>query len=316
MLFRTSSPTFHRAVITGASGGIGAAFARALSPGTALLLTGRDRAALDGLAAELRGEGGGRQVEVAPADLTDPAARAKLIAAAEAFAPDLLINDAGLGTWGAFIEEPEGRAEATVLVNALAPVALTRSLLPGMIERAEAQARHCGILNVASTLAFTPVPYGAVYGASKAFVLSFTEALAAELRDRPVDVLAVCPGPVRTDFFCRAGMPGGAPFAASSPDQVARRALHELGRRTVAFSDVPSALILRPIADMRVGLGRALGMGLGTVRRFGGRRAPEPEVGETPSEAPAARAAEPPLSAAEPEVPGTKAKRGRHKPLT
>jgi short-subunit dehydrogenase len=292
MLFRSSSPTFHRAVITGASSGIGTAFARAL-PRAALLLTGRDAVALETLAAELRGEGG-REVRVITADLTKASERAELIAAAEEFAPDLLINDAGLGTYGTFLEEPPGRMEATVLVDVLAPVALARALLPGMIERAAAGNRRCGLLNVASTLAFIPVPYGAVYGASKAFVLSFTEALAAELGGRPVDVLAVCPGPVRSDFFRRAGVPGGAPLGAQDPDQVARRALAELGRRTVAFSDVPNALLLRPIADMRVGLSRVAALGLGAVRRFGGRRAPEPEAA-------AAAPTEPPPSPSEPE---------------
>ncbi|MEK0083840.1 SDR family NAD(P)-dependent oxidoreductase [Benzoatithermus flavus] len=313
MSFRSSSPSFRRAVITGASSGIGAAFARALPSRTALLLTGRDAAALEELAGELRGAGG-REVRVVTADLTEASGRAELIAAASAFAPDLLINDAGLGTWGAFLEDPQARMEATVLVNALAPVALTRALLPEMIERAEIEHRRCGLLNVASTLAFVPVPYGAVYGASKAFLLSFTEALAAELAGRPVDVLAVCPGPVRTAFFRRAGMPGGAPFGAQDPNEVARRALAELGRRTVTFTDLPSATLLWPIADMRVGLSRIVALGLGVVRHFAGRRAPEPETGETPVAEPPAKAPRPPLGAAEPEVPGTQPKRRRGKP--
>jgi uncharacterized protein len=275
MLFRSSRPPLRRALITGASSGIGAAFARAL-PEADLLLTGRDTGRLEALAAELRT--GSREVRVVPADLADADDLATLIRAAETFAPDLLVNDAGLGTYGLFLETPPERHDATVLVNVAAPVALTRALLPGMIERASAANGRCALLNVASTLAFIPVPYGAVYGASKAFVLSFTEALAAELARQPIDVLAVCPGPVRTRFFDRAGAPQGAPPGSSDPDQVARWALADLGRLNVTFSDVPSALALRPIADLRVGLSRTLALGIGAWQSFRGRpRPPEPE---------------------------------------
>jgi uncharacterized protein len=275
MFLRSRRPALRRAVVTGASSGIGTAFAKAL-PETDLLLTGRDAEALEGLAGELRGGDSGREVQVVAADLTLPEDRAGLVEAAEGFAPDLLVNDAGLGTYGRFLQDPPERQEATVLVNALAPVALARALLPGMLERAVAEGGRCALVNLASTLAFTPVPYGAIYGATKAFVLSFTEALAAELAGQPIDVLAVCPGAVRTDFFRCAGAPGGAaPPGAYDPEQVARRALADLGRRTVAFSDVPSALALQPVADLRVGLARSLALGIGAYQAFrGGRAAP------------------------------------------
>lgn len=269
---RRSPP--RRAVVTGASSGIGSAFARELA-GTDLLLTGRDAVALESLAGELRPRGG--EIRVVTADLSQASERGELIAAAEAFAPDLLINDAGLGTWGRFLEDEPARLEATVLVDVLAPVALAHALLPGMLERAQAEDRRCGLINLASTLAFTAVPYGAVYGAAKAFVLSFSEALAAELGDRPVDVLAVCPGPVRTDFFRRAGFPGGALPGASDPSQVARRALSDLGRHTVSFTDLPSAMALRPVTAARAGLARTLALGLGAVRAWRGRESPEGE---------------------------------------
>lgn len=281
MLFRSPRrPPPRRAVITGASSGIGAAFARELAADADLLLTGRDAPALEELAAELRAPEGGREVRVVTADLARPAGRAELIAAAEAFAPDLLVNDAGLGTWGEFLEDPPERVEASVLVDVLAPVALARALLPGMIERAAAggDGARAGLLNLSSTLAFTPVPHGSIYGASKAFLLSFTEALAAELGDRPVDVLAVCPGPVRTDFYRRAGFPGGPPPFAYAPEQVARRAMADLGRHTVSFTDLPSALLFRPIAGTRVGLGRTFALGTRALRAWRGRAAPEPET--------------------------------------
>jgi short-subunit dehydrogenase len=275
MFLRSRRPSPQRAVVTGASSGIGTAFARAL-PKADLLLTGRDAEALEALAHELRGGNEGREIQVVASDLTLPEDRARLVEAAEGFAPDLLVNDAGLGTYGRFLQDPPERQEATVLVNALAPVALARALLPGMLERAVAGGGRCALVNLASTLAFTPVPYGAVYGATKAFVLSFTEALSAELAGQPVDVLAVCPGAVRTAFFRRAGAPGGAaPPGAYDPEQVARRALADLGRRTVAFSDAPSALVLQRVADLRVGLARSLALGIGAYQAFrGGRAAP------------------------------------------
>ena len=264
MSLESRSSRLRRVLITGASSGIGAAFARAL-PRADLLLSGRDAGALDSLARELRGAAD-RRVEVIDADLAAAAGRRRLLEAAEAFSPDGLINDAGLGTIAAFLAEGPARQEATVEVNALAPMALARGLLPGMLERATAEGHRCALINLASTLAFTPVPYGAIYGATKAFVLSFSEALAAELARQPIDVLAVCPGPVRTPFFRRAGAPDGAPPGASDPDQVARRALSCLGRRTVGFTDVPSALALRPVADLRLALARTLGAGIRTYR--------------------------------------------------
>ena len=286
MLFRPRRPPPRRAVVTGASSGIGRAFARELAPDADLLLTGRDAPALEELAAELRaaaaaaGEGREREVRVVTADLAVPAERAELIAAAATFAPDLLVNNAGLGTWGEFLEDPPGRVEASVLVDVLAPVVLARALLPGMIERAAAAADggRAGLINLSSTLAFTPVPQGSVYGASKAFLLAFTEALAAELGGRPVDVLAVCPGPVRTDFYRRAGFPGGPPPFAYAPGQVARRALADLGRHTVSFGDLPSALLLRPVTGTRMGLGRTFALGTRALRAWRGRAAPEPEA--------------------------------------
>ncbi len=203
-----------------------------------------------------------------------------MVAAAAAFAPDLLVNDAGLGTWGEFLEDPPGRVEASVLVDVLAPVVLARALLPGMIERAASAAANgrAGLINLSSTLAFTPVPQGSVYGASKAFLLAFTEALAAELGGRPVDVLAVCPGPVRTDFYRRAGFPGGPPPFAYAPERVARRALADLGRHTVSFGDLPSALLLRPVTGTRMGLGRTFALGTRALRAWRGRAEPEPEA--------------------------------------
>lgn len=267
---RRRPPAARRAVITGATSGIGKAFAHAL-PEASLLLSGRDQAVLGQLAAAL-GAGTAREVVTVGADLSEAGGRARLIEAAQAFRPDLLINDAGSGSFGPFLESEPAREEETVLVNALAPMALARALLPGMLERAEAEGRRCALLNVASSLAFVPTPHAAVYAATKAFVLSFTEALTAELSRRPVDLLAVCPGPVRTDFAHRAGFPGGRLPLAKDPDEVARLALQALGRRTVAFTDTPNALAFRAAADLRLLAGYGLGIVTGTFAARARRR--------------------------------------------
>jgi uncharacterized protein len=266
----TRSPP-RRVLVTGASSGIGSAFARALRESD-LLLTGRNLERLEDLAAELRG-GSGREVRTTVADLSTAEGRRHLVEAAEGFEIDLLVNNAGFGSFGAFLENEPEHEEATVLVNALAPMALARALLPGMLSRAEAEGRRCGLLNVASSLAFTPTPYAAIYAATKAFVLSWTEALAAELARRPIDLLAVCPGPVATHFAKRAGFPGGQLPGAQQPDTVARCALAALGRRTVAFTEPASALAFRPASDLRLLASGGIAAGLDLYRAMRERRA-------------------------------------------
>lgn len=242
------------ALVTGATSGIGEAFARALPPSTSLLLTGRDEAALGRLAAEL---GTGRLVETLGADLaTDPGLDA-LCAAAEAFSIDLLICDAGVGPFGDFLSADEEALRATVLVNVMAPLVLTRRLLPGMIARAEDAGSRAGLIVVSSGVAFLPVPRLAAYAASKAFDLSLTEALGAELTGRPVDVLALCPTLTRSQFAARSGY-GRNPPGAQSPAHVARAALSALGRqRTLALGAISGSVLTAP-ALVRAGLAQAL----------------------------------------------------------
>ncbi len=219
------------ALITGASSGIGAAFAKGLPAATAVLLTGRDEASLAKLADAMAGAG--RQVETHVADLSEQAGRDALIARASDLPIDLLINNAGLGAFGAFAQSPPEREAEMIQVNCLAPVLLTRALLPGMLERARESGRRGGVVMVASTAAFFPLPWLTTYAATKAFDLVFAESLAGELRREPVDVLALCPGATRTNFFARAGFASDSPFATISAEQVAREGLAALGRRTV-----------------------------------------------------------------------------------
>jgi len=224
--------TYRHALITGASSGIGTAFARALPRSTGLLLTGRDRERLAQLAAELALND--RPVRTIAADLSTAEGRRALIHAAEEQPIDLLINNAGLGWLGPVADNPPEREAEMVQVNAAAPIELTRALLPGMIRRARERNERCGIIFVASAAAFMPVPLFATYAASKAFLLHYAEALAEELGNAPVDVLALCPSATRTRFFERANVASaGVPTSPHEPERVAREGLQSLGRRVV-----------------------------------------------------------------------------------
>jgi hypothetical protein len=182
------------ALVTGASSGIGAAFARTLAArGWRLVLVARRADRLTALAHEL----GPERTVVLPVDLARPEAAddVERALAERGVAVELLVNNAGVGHTGRFVEQPEDRLLQMVDLNARAMVALTRRLLPAMVARGRG-----AVVNVVSTSAFQPVPYLAIYGASKAFALSFTEALADELRGTGVRVQALCPGLTATEF--------------------------------------------------------------------------------------------------------------------
>ncbi|MFI4987046.1 MAG: SDR family NAD(P)-dependent oxidoreductase [Alphaproteobacteria bacterium] len=219
------------AAITGATSGIGAAFARVLPRETSLLLSGRDAARLAAAKTELGI--GGRRVETVAADLASDGGRQAFLAAAEALPIDLLINNAGLGRFGRVVDNPAEREREMAEVNVVAVVTLTRALLPAMLERAAARASRAGLIVVGSTASFQPVPYLATYGATKAFNLFYAEALAGELKGAPIDVLALCPGGSATAFFVRAGLSGSTPGRLASPERVAREGLAALGRKNL-----------------------------------------------------------------------------------
>ncbi|MEK7703974.1 MAG: SDR family oxidoreductase [Myxococcota bacterium] len=194
-MFVYSSKT---ALITGASSGIGEAFAYALARrGTHLVLVARSKQRLETLAAELRARHGVR-VEVVSADLTAPGAVERIRAQLQdrELHVDLLINNAGFGTYGAFDTLTLPREREQITLNVASLVELTHTFLPGMLARADG-----GVINVASTAGFQACPHMATYGATKAFVLSFSEALWAENHRRGVTVTALCPGPTETAFF-------------------------------------------------------------------------------------------------------------------
>jgi hypothetical protein len=187
-----------RALVTGASSGIGEVFARQLAEGGAdLVLAARSQDKLEALAQELEARFG-TSVEVLACDLSEPGAGAALAArlAEREVRIDVLINAAGFGLFGQVHEVGPVQTSQQVRLNVDALTELTCALLPQM------RARNRGaIVNVASTAAFQPLPYMAVYGATKAYVLSFTEALWAETRGTEVRVTALCPGATDTLFF-------------------------------------------------------------------------------------------------------------------
>ncbi len=214
-------------MITGASSGIGAAFAWRLARDRYdLIIVARGRERLAALAEQLRAEHG-RAVEVLPADLTQ-AAELRIVEKVVADADlDLLVNNAGFGTVGAFAQLDPAKEEEEIRLNVVALTCLTRAVLPGMIAR-----RRGSIINVSSMAAFQPAPYNATYAATKAFVNSFTEALHEELRGTGVTVQALCPGFTRTEFQERAGIDvSDVPsFAWMSPDAVVAASLSALHR--------------------------------------------------------------------------------------
>jgi short-subunit dehydrogenase len=187
------------ALITGASAGIGLAFAQALAErGYDLIVTARRRDRLEELAAGLRAKHAGIRVEIIAADLAEGAAPGQIAAetARLGMNVELLVNNAGFGTHGRFESIAADREREEIALNVAALVALTHAFLPAMLERGRG-----GVINIASTAAFQPVPWMSVYGATKAFVRSFSEALHEEVRARGVRVLALCPGPTATEFF-------------------------------------------------------------------------------------------------------------------
>ena len=197
----TSRPV---ALVTGASAGIGKELARRFARGGHdLVLTARRVDELQTLADELRSAGA--TAHVFPADLSDPAAPRKLFdeVAAAGLAVDVLVNNAGFGVYGKFADADPDRLLAMVRVNVLALTELTRLFIPGMVARGRGR-----VLNVASTAAFQPGPLMAGYYATKAYVLSLSEALAHELRGTGVTVTCLCPGPTRTEFAAVAAAEG------------------------------------------------------------------------------------------------------------
>jgi uncharacterized protein len=208
-------------LITGASSGIGLELAKCFAAdGSRLILVARNGSALESLAEELR-QNHKIEVQVFTADLALPETPNRVFAQLQeaGLKVDVLVNNAGFGAQGPFAQLPLERQLSMLQVNITALTHLTRLFLPGMIER-----RRGGVLNVSSTAAFQPGPLMAVYYATKAYVLSFSEAIAEEVRETGLTVTAFCPGPTHTNFTAAANMQNSNLFklGAMSAEAVAR----------------------------------------------------------------------------------------------
>ncbi len=254
------------ALVTGASAGLGTHFAHALAArGHALILTARRADRLEALAAELRARHGVDVATIA-ADLGEPGAAERLVAeiARRGLAVNLLINNAGFGARGAFSAMAPAMLDRMLDLNCRAVMDLCRLLLPGMI-----QMRGGGILNVASTAAFQPGPWMAAYYATKAFVLSLSEALHEEARPHGVRVVALCPGPTRTEFADVADMRDSALFKrlASGAEAVVRDGLAALDANdAVRVSGATNRLMAASIRFTPRGIARRIAGALQKAR--------------------------------------------------
>ena len=245
------------ALVTGASIGIGRRFATALSDrGYDIVAVARNADQLKELAAEVT-----TNVEVLPADLTEPGELAEVEARLRRGDKpiDLVVNNAGFGNTGRFTELDLDTEESQIRLNVVALVRLSHAALPVMQQR-----KTGGIINVSSIASFQPAPGNAVYGATKAFVTSFSLALREEVQRDGVKVLVVCPGATRTEWQARAGYQQSSipAFAWQEPEQVVSSALKAYDRgaamctpglpnKALAFG---TQLIPRPIAGRLAGL--------------------------------------------------------------
>jgi len=231
------------ALITGASAGIGREFARLLAQaGVDCFLVARREARLQELKAELEKHYKVR-VKYAAEDLASEGAAGRIAAAAEGDEIGILINNAGFGDGGEFQTRAPERMEEMIKLNCLAPVLLSRAFLPGMIARGRG-----GMIMVSSALGIAPCPFEAVYGATKAFDLSFGGALWGELEGTGVDVSTICPALTDTEFMAAEGFTEAqarqAYKNADSPVHIARIALEGLGTQPFVYAKDASRLAL------------------------------------------------------------------------
>lgn len=202
------------AVVTGASGGLGEAYARELaSQGSDVILVARSVDKMEAVAKGIEAEHG-TQTMVLACNLSDPDERARLVAKLDTLDIHTLVNNAGFGSMGMLGELDRTRVLDEVELNVVALTQLTHAVLPRMV----ADGRGA-IINVASTAAFQPIPQMATYAAGKSYVLSFTTALWAEVEGTGVRVVCICPGPTDTSFFDNAGN-GDVMKIRRSPEQV------------------------------------------------------------------------------------------------
>lgn len=237
------------AFVTGASSGIGAAFAERLArDGYDLMVVARRQDRLDALAKRLRKENG-VTVRVLPADLTDAGVLHELEGILSDSPLDLVINCAGVAGYMPFVELPPGQAEGIIRLHVIATTRLTRAALPGMIARGSG-----AIINVSSLLAFSaslpspPLPQRVIYASCKSYINTFSEILANELKDTGVQVQVLCPGLVRTEFHDVLGFDTSQVTAILSPEDVVTASLAGLSLGEVVC--VPALEDTKQLADL------------------------------------------------------------------
>ncbi|MBQ3685726.1 MAG: SDR family oxidoreductase [Candidatus Methanomethylophilaceae archaeon] len=207
------------ALVTGASGGIGRELSLTLAEnGYDLIVVARRADELDRLAEEI-GSRFGREVRTITCDLSEPGAAERMCAGAGDV--DVLVNNAGFGDYGPFAECDAAKQTRMIELNVRALTEITRAILPAMLSRGSGR-----ILNVASVAAFEPGPLMSVYYATKAYVLSFSEAIQEELRGTGVTVTALCPGPTNTGFASAAGATGSNLFKEAAGADVKKVAAY------------------------------------------------------------------------------------------
>jgi len=237
------------ALITGASSGLGEHYAIALADrGAKVILVARRADRLRSLADQITAKHGFDAATVLPTDLSvkDAASSIAKILQGRGTQIDILVNNAGFGTTTNFIDESPETISAELTVNVHTLVQLTRAMLPGMLER-----NYGIVINIASTAAFQSLPYMALYGATKAFVLSFTEAIWGETRKTGVKVLAVCPGPTATEFFDAGGSSPALGRFIRTPEDVLNSTFKALDKRKS-----PPLVIDGPLNKTTAGLSR------------------------------------------------------------
>jgi len=259
---------YRSALITGASAGLGVEFARQLLRlgVSELVLVARREERLLALREELLASVAGKaRVLVRVCDLESGEERQALVnwLAAEGVAPNLLVNNAGFGSVGEFLEQEPERQVGMVQLNCVAPLELTGLLLPSMVASGSG-----AILNVASTASFQPLPYMSTYAATKAFLLHYSLALSKELEGSGVQILCVCPGPTRTEFHLAAGLPDKIDnLPAAKAEDVVRAAIAQLNGHS-------RLLVTGTLNRLLVGLARRLPLSLAlwiaerTLRRY------------------------------------------------
>jgi uncharacterized protein len=245
------------AVVTGASSGIGVAYAERMAErGYDLILVARRRDRLEDVARRIEIKTK-RTVEIVTADLADATDLLRIEALlTEREDIDVLINNAGLGALGPTSQVTAGALENLIKINILALTRLTHAALPGFLRRNSGT-----IINIASMIAVMPTPSGAGYSGSKAYVLNFTRSLQMELAKTSIVVQAVLPGPVRTEFFEASGL-AAAPFPNElfmSAEQLVDTALQALDQdELVCFPSLENASLWTGFEDARIALSRAL----------------------------------------------------------